>query len=521
MPTLTWIGKDKVEKHADAVQFHVLKHKYSFDGDGQSDEDKGSENKIIHGDNLLALKSLLPEYEGKVKCIYIDPPYNTGNENWIYNDNVNDPKIKKWLHQIVGKDDLSRHDKWLCMMYPRLKLLKRLLSDDGAIFISIDDNEQANLRLMCDEIFGNQNFVNNIIWEKKFSPQNDSKYLSDSHDFIVIYAKNKNIWRPNLLPRTNEMNARYKNPDNDPRGVWTSSDFSAKTYSEKTDYPITTPSGRIVRPAKSRSWISSKEEFEKLVADNRIWFGENGNNLPRKKTFLSEVQSGLVSKTIWFINEVGDNQESKREIKSFSLQENFDTPKPTRLIERVLQLATEKNSIVLDSFAGSGTTAHAILKLNQEDGGNRKFILVEMEDYANTITAERVKRVIKGYGDTPGTGGSFNYYEIGEPVLIDDNLNEAVDTEEIRAYIWYTETKTAYKKPLSNSPAYLGEHNGTTYYFHYIKGQVTTLDIEFLRSIDPSTKNLLIYADECTLDDEYLSRNSIIFKKIPRDVKRL
>lgn len=245
MPTLNWIGKDAVINHHHDVPFKTLDKKYTF---GTED----SENKIIHGDNLEALKALLPEYEGRIKCIYIDPPYNTGNENWVYNDNVNSPRIRKWLGQVVGKEaeDLTRHDKWLCMMYPRLKLLHQLLSDDGAIFISIDDNEQANLKLICDEIFGGGNFINNVIWEKKYSPQNDARWLSDNHDFVIVYAKNKEIWHPGLLPRTDEMNARYKNIDNDERGPWKASDCSVKTYNSAYDFPITTPSGRIVNPRK-------------------------------------------------------------------------------------------------------------------------------------------------------------------------------------------------------------------------------------------------------------------------------
>lgn len=228
MPTLTWVGKDKVVNHHHEVPFKVLQQKSRFDAP-EGSPTNSTDNRIIHGDNLEALKSLLPEFEGKVNCIYIDPPYNTGNEGWAYNDAVNDPKIKKWLGQVVGKEgeDLSRHDKWLCMMYPRLKLLHRLLAKDGVIFISIDDNEQANLRLICDEIFGSANFINNVIWEKKFNPQNDAKYFSDNHDFIVTYAKNKNLWNRNFLPRTEIQNDRYKNIDNDPRGLWASDNFGS------------------------------------------------------------------------------------------------------------------------------------------------------------------------------------------------------------------------------------------------------------------------------------------------------
>ena len=317
MPSLEWIGKEKVVNHHLEVPYHVLERKYSYDEEGQHEADNDSENMIIHGDNLLALKSLLPKYEERISCIYIDPPYNTGNEGWVYNDNVNDPHIKKWLGEVVGKegDDLSRHDKWLCMMYPRLKLLHRLLSQNGSIWISIDDDECHYLKILLDDIFGRANFIADVIWEKKYAPQNDAKWLSDSHDFIIVYAKNKNIWRPNLLSRTAEMNARYKNPDNDARGPWKASDFSVRTYSEKNDYPITLPSGRIVNPPKGRCWGSNEEEFLILKQDNRIWFGENGDNVPARKKFLTEVKQGSTCKTIWFRNEVGDNQSARQEVK--------------------------------------------------------------------------------------------------------------------------------------------------------------------------------------------------------------
>ena len=546
MPTLNWIGKEAVINHHNDVPFRTLDKKYTFAGDDSKDVACNiSENKIIHGDNLEALKALLPEYEGRIKCIYIDPPYNTGNEHWVYNDNVNSPKIQKWLHDVyhdsgVTVEDLTRHDKWLCMMYPRLKLLQKLLSDDGAIFISIDDNEQANLKLICDEIFGALNFVANVIWEKKFSPQNDAKYLSDSHDFIAVYAKNKQSWEPNLLPRTEEMNSRYKNLDNDPRGAWTSGDCSVKTYNANSDYPITTPSGRIVKPPIGYCWRFSKESFEQMVKENRIWFGENGDNVPRIKRFLSEVQDGIVSKTIWFRNDVGDNQEAKREVKDFCLDEVFDTPKPTRLIKRILQIATDQSSLILDSFAGSGTTAHAVLNLNKQDGGNRKFILVEMEDYAENITAERVRRVINGYGDgknaVEGTGGSFSFYELGEPVFnADGYLNENIGTEKLREYIWYSETR----RPYAGSDAthcsgathcaatndtthkyFLGNNNGTAYYFYYNPDEITTLSHDSLNIVGDKAETYVIYADQCVIDSEWLSANNIIFKKIPRDIRR-
>src|SRR5690554_2861630 len=523
------IGKEKVVSHHQDVPYRVLEHKYGFTSEeAEQTEPTNSGNKIIHGDNLEALKSLLPEYEGKIKCIYIDPPYNTGNESWVYNDNVNHPKIKKWLGEVVGKDgeDLTRHDKWLCMMYPRLKLLHKLLADDGAIFISIDDNEQANLKLICDEIFGVRNFINNIIWQKKYSPQNDARYLSDMHDFIMLYAKNKSNFNRNLLPRNDAQNKRYKNPDNDPRGPWKSSDLSAKRITEKDLYEIITPSGRKVLPPKGRSWVVGKEKFDELVNENRIWFGQNGNNVPSVKKFLNEVQDGTVPVTLWLREEVGDNQEARQILKAIFNESNapFETPKPPRLLERLILLASNENDIILDSFAGSGTTAHAVLNLNKQDGGNRKFILVEMEDYANDITAERVKRVAKGYGEgkkaVAGTGGAFDFYELGLPLFDENqNLNEQVGLEKIREYIWFSETRTSFSEP-NKEPYFLGKKDESAYYFIYEKDRLTTLDYDALELIKTKGEQYVIYADNCLLPKDFMAKKNIIFKKIPRDITR-
>ncbi|NHB70298.1 site-specific DNA-methyltransferase [Perlabentimonas gracilis] len=526
MPTLNWIGKEKVINHHMEVPYKVLEHSYGFVDGKIIDKEVNNGNKIIHGDNLEALKTLLPEYEGRIKCIYIDPPYNTGNESWVYNDNVNDPKIKKWLGQVVGKEaeDLTRHDKWLCMMYPRLKLLHKLLADDGAIFISIDDNEQANLKLICDEIWGIGNFINNIIWQKKFSPQNDAKYLSDNHDFIVCYAKNKINWVRNLINRTEAQNSRYKNIDNDPRGVWTSSDFTVKTYSSEYDYPITTPSGKVINPTEGRCWMTSKERFEKLVEEKRIWFGKKGDGVPRIKKFLTEVQDGTVPLTIWLHEEVGHNQSAKQELKRVFQNDKtpFQTPKPSTLIQKILELSTDKNSIMLDSFSGSGTTAHAVLNLNKKDCGNRKFILIEMEEYADKLTAERVKRVITGYNSSVGTGGGFDYFELGKPLFDEDgNLNEEVGIEKIRPYVYYTETKTSILEiPHDENKYFLGKHNNTAYYFFYEKDEFTTLDYDFFPTMRTKAGQYVIYADNCVLTPDYLTRKHIIFKKIPRDITR-
>ena len=305
MPTLEWIGKSKVVNHHLDVSYHVLERKYSYDENGQHEEDNGSENMIIHGDNLTALKSLLPQYEGRIRCIYIDPPYNTGNENWVYNDNVNDPRIKKWLGDVVGKEgeDLSRHDKWLCMMYPRLRLLHRLLAKDGAIFISIDNSEYASLKLICDEIMGQSNYVDTVSWFKKASPSNDAQFFSNDIEYILIYAKDKNIWRPYRLPLNKKQRKNYQNPDNDIRGDWNSATYTCNKSSEERPnlyYPIINPyTGEEVYPNKDAVWKYSKEQTELYMSEDRLYWGVTGTDrMHRFKTFLSE-HKGVVNRTLW------------------------------------------------------------------------------------------------------------------------------------------------------------------------------------------------------------------------------
>ena len=427
MPTLEWIGKSKVINHHQEVPFRVLERKYSFDENGQHNEDNGSENMIIRGDNLEALKALLPRYEGRVKCIYIDPPYNTGNEGWVYNDNVNDPKIKKWLGEVVGKEgeDLTRHDKWLCMMYPRLKLLQKLLADDGVIFISIDDTEISNLRLLMDEVFGVNNFVTTVIWHKNYAPKSSAKFFSEDHDYITVYAKNKMAWIPNLLPRTEEQDKIYKNPDNDPRGLWRPDNLSARNPYSLGLYSITCPGGRVIPgPPAGRYWVVSEEKFKQMDAEGRIYWGKDGNNIPAPKRYLSEVKQGRVPQTIWEYEEVGHTQDAKKDLKSiFTGEMPFDTPKPYRLIERILQIASDPDSIILDSFAGSGTTAHAVLNMNKADGGHRKFIMVQLPEacdekseaykagYKNIceIGKERIRRAAKKIREDAGLALSKDF----------------------------------------------------------------------------------------------------------------
>jgi len=351
-----------------------------------------TQNLYIEGDNLAVLKLLQETYLGKIKMIYIDPPYNTGSD-FVYEDDFAESVEDYIAHSgqldaegnklVANTESNGRfHTDWLNMIYSRLKLAKDLLTEDGVIFISIDDNEVENLRKAADEIFGADNFVSSIIWEKKYAPANDAKWLSDNHDYILLYAKNKQLWHPQLLPRSEEMNSRYTNRDNDPRGVWKAADMTVKSYSSAYDYPITTPSGKVVKPAAGRCWNTSKENFEKLVADNRIWFGENGDNVPAVKKFLTEVQDGMVPMTIWKYSEVGHNQEGRQEVKKlFDGKGYFDGPKPVRLLSRILQIANlQKDSIVLDFFSGSASTAQAVMQLNSEDGGNRKFIMVQLPE---------------------------------------------------------------------------------------------------------------------------------------------
>jgi adenine-specific DNA-methyltransferase len=584
MPTLEWIGKSKVVNHHQEVPFRVLERQYSFDEMGKHTEDNGSDNMIIHGDNLEALKALLPQYEGRVKCIYIDPPYNTGNEKWCYNDNVNDPHIQKWLGEVVGKEgeDLTRHDKWLCMMYPRLMLLQKLLADDGAIFISIDDNELYNLKSICDEIFGASSFVSNISWQRTYSTRNDSKGIVNEVEHILVYSKQPG-WNPNKLPRTAEMDAIYKNPDNDSRPWASDNPYApgAATHQGMV-YAIQHPfDGRLLYPSNGRCWTFGQEQMleymnawanyelrdlhdEKeraaicgiseldvrkevkaiMLSDSldiaskraqsvlergswpRFYFTKGGKGGIRRKTYLENV-GGKLPTNFWPYTEVGHTDEAAKQIKAiFGGEATFDTPKPSRLIEFVLKIASSEDALILDSFAGSGTTAHAVLNMNKADGGHRKFILVEMGDYADTTTAERVKRVINGYGKDKnavgGTGGNFSYYELGERLLLPDgNLNESVGTDKIRDYIWYTETKKPAVNQQNGSLYFLGENNHTAYYFYYEPDQMCVLDYAFLSTIPEKAENYLIYADRCALSENDLLRFGIAFKKIPRDIARV
>ncbi len=578
MPTLSWIGKDKIVKHHREVPYCTLERIYSYDHEGQHEGDNNSENMIIHGDNLQALKALLPKYEGKIDCIYIDPPYNTGEEKWVYNDNVNDPTIIKWLGEVVGKDgeDMTRHDKWLCMMYPRLRLLREMLSPEGAIFISISDIEYANLKSICDEIFGASCFISNISWQKTYSTRNDSKGIVEEVEHILVYSRNTG-WNPKKIPRTADMDSKYKNPDND-KEPWTSSDAFAADASTHQGmvYAIQHPfSGEMIYPYSNGHWrynqdqmmnimngwtdyelrdiedakirasicgipveelrndvkaiVLSKskaeaaEDAKKILERGqwpRFYFTKNGKGGIRKKTYLSEVE-GTPPTNFWPFGEVGHTDEAKKEIISlFDGKSVFDTPKPTRLLEYILSIATDKDSIVLDSYAGSGTTAHAVINVNRRDNGNRRFILVELLDYAETITAERVKRAIGRMEPKDNRNESFSFYELGEQLIKDDVLNETVDDDVLRQYVLYSETKMEYSRDPSRSKYFLGAKDNIAYYFLYEKGATTVFDDAMMSGMEKGFEGYVVYAEACYVPPEILGRNNITFKKIPRDIRR-
>lgn len=538
MPTLEWIGKDKVVNHHLEVPYRVLERQYSYDADGRHEADNASENMVIHGDNLEALKALLPQYEGRVKCIYIDPPYNTGNEGWVYNDNVNDPRMRDWLHKTVGKEgeDLSRHDKWLCMMYPRLKLLQRLLAEDGAIFISIDDNEELALKAICAEIFGARNYITNFIWRKVDSPNDNKVAITPDHEYILAYAKN--ISRLSLLQKSApEIIDAYRQVDENGRRcrdrlLKKNGKNSLRRDRPTMFFPITAPDGTEVLPihdnGEEACWAMGKDGVAKQIkAGTLVWKKRIRNGTEGWEPYTREYAPDVPTRpypSIWA--DLPTMRQAKAVLKKiFQTSDLFDTPKPSELIERLLQMIGDKNAVILDSFAGSGTTAHAVLNMNKADGGNRGFILVEMGDYADTITAERVKRVIDGYGEgkkaVEGTGGSFSYYELGEPLMCGDVLNENVGIEKIREYVYFTDTKNRLPAPHPDEPYFMGLHVSSAYYFCYEKDRAVTLNRELLHTVKTRAASYVMYADLCTLSEAELEKYHITFKKIPRDITRL
>jgi adenine-specific DNA-methyltransferase len=501
MPILNWLDRDKDVKVADSVPYKLLEQVDEF-----SYGDIASQNMLIQGDNLEALKALLPYYAGQVKCIYIDPPYNTGSAFEHYDDNL-------------------EHSTWLSMMYPRLELLRELLAEDGSIWINLDDNEAHYMKVICDEIFGRKNFVTNICWQKIHSIKNDARLLSVNHDLILVYSKNIESLSFNLLPRTETMNARFANPDNDPRGAWSSGDLVANEPRVNGNFIVRGPTGKEFNVPSTKHWVYSQENLEKMIAENRIWFGANGTAFPRKKRFLSEVQQGRKPDSWWLSSEVGHNQEAKREVRAFNQEEIFGTPKPERLMNRIILMSTNPNDLVLDSFLGSGTTAAVAHKMG------RRYIGIEMGEHSKTHCYPRLKAVVEGEqggiskAQNWQGGGGFKFYQLGEAIFdAEGNINKKIKFNHLAAHIWFSETLTSLQtKP--KTPL-LGVHNNIAYYLLYngILGDKrpdggNVLTSKLLKELPPYNGQKVIYGETSRLSHAKLKAENIIFKQTPYDIK--
>jgi adenine-specific DNA-methyltransferase len=531
MSSLYFKGKSAIWNHHLSVPYHTLEKDNKASLKGENDD----ENLIIEGDNLLALKALLPKYQGRIKCIYIDPPYNTGNENWVYSDNVNSPLIKDWVGKAVGIDDLTRHDKWLCMMTPRLKLLKELLTEHGVMFISIDDIEVANLKKICDEIFGEEN-TELMIWDKIANQENAGsgkmkityRFRKD-HEYILVIYKNKAETFFNKPLKIFEYKNEYGNKDNDPRGNWLDTELCKSEEKSikkgKNYYSIKLPSGNIIE----RQWHISKEEFDELDKDNRIYWG-SGKSLPRKKVFLDEARS---STPISVLKEYGSTTDGIKDLYSLFNADLFENPKPVSLIKHLVRISSEKDSIILDAFAGSGTTAQAILELNKEYSENRKTILIQLPEiikkdtpaykagyrYIHEITKDRVEKVIEK--DKLKTG--FTYYKLGPSIDADSILaGKLPKYEEFAKYVFYLATGRNHPddKKIKEKDYFAGKSGGESIYLVYkqdldsLKKLAITLEwAEETNKKDSGKK--IVYAPACFLDDEYLEKFNIQFVSIP------
>ncbi len=531
MPTLNWIGKDAVVNHHLQVPFHLLK-----DVPDLACGDPGSGNLIVQGDNLVALKALLPYYAGQVKCIYIDPPYNTGNEGWAYNDNVNSPLIREWLGKVVGKEGetLDRHDRWLCMMYPRLALLRQFLRRDGAIIVSIDDNEASHLRLMLDEIFGSSCFVAELIWKSRQHLDSRSKTgISLDHEYVLVYARNSGgvTFRGKARDTT-----KYKNPDNDPRGPWMSrSMLGLATADQRPNlhYGLTDPkTGRTYPCAPSTGWRYSKETMAKLVSEGRILFPKKSDGRPREKLFEANLQTEFTGFPSIIDGVFTD--EGTLAIREILGGQVFSFPKSPDLVRNLIQqVATEADAIVLDSFAGSGTTGHAVLGLNKQDGGDRRVILVEIEpNIGRNITAQRVRRVAEGYTNAKGEkvdglGGGFRYCELGEP-LFDENgkIRESVTFGELARHVYFTETGEPLPRERVPNTAFLGACRGVGIYLLYngilgdkSAGGGNVLTRAVLAGLPPFDGQKVIYCAGCLLGRDRLQAERIVVRQTPYEIK--
>jgi len=503
MPTLDWLNRAEALTLSDKVPYRVL--------DPVSEHgDANAENLLIQGDNLDALKALLPFYRGRVKCIFIDPPYNTKSAFEHYDDNL-------------------EHSQWLSMMYPRLVLLRELLAEDGSIWVTIDDNEGHYLKVLMDEVFGRSNFITTVVWRKNYSPKSSARHFSEDHDYIVVYAKNAETWIPNPMPRSEKQDKAYKNPDNDPRGIWKTSDLSARNPYSLGIYSVVCPSGRAIEgPPKGRYWSISKEKLLELDAGKQIWWGRDGNSIPQRKRFLSEVKQGVVPQTWWHYEEVGHTQEAKKEIVVLFGNDVFGTPKPERLLQRVLHIATNPGDLVLDSFLGSGTTAAVAHKMG------RRWIGIEMGEHAETHCIPRLQKVIEGEqgGISQAVnwqgGGGFRFLRLGEPMFnADGSIHAAVRFATLGSFVWMQETGLTRSGPWKVPK--LGEHDGRGIYLLFngilgdkrpASGNVLTNEVlAAIERICPHDGPKIIYGEACRLGAARLAAASVTFKHIPYDVK--
>ncbi len=525
MTTLNFKGRVFVENHHLAVPYHELK---PMRAKGLSERASLHDNLILHGDNLAALKALLPTYHRKVKCIFIDPPYNTGNEGWAYNDRVNSPMMQDWLGKVVDRDDLTRHDKWCCMMLPRLKLLRELLTDDGAIFITIDDNEVHRLRCLMDDVFGEDNFVANVVWHHRKSKQNDIG-VSLGHNHILWYARDQRHFEFRALP-VDESD--FSNPDNDQRGPWAMDPMDAPNVRANLSYEIVNPNtGETHNPPAGRCWRFSEAKYNEALQAGRIVFGRTGRAKPYYKRFLHEArEKGRSVGTIW--QDIGTATSATKELNHiFGRKSIFATPKPSDLVRKIILLSTDKDSIVLDSFAGSGATAHAVLALNKEDGGNRRFVLIECEDYADSITAERVRRVIRGVPAAKdpdlkaGLGGTFSYFELGEAMrretILDGSSLPAYD--KLAGYVFFTATGEEFDPTkVDQSTWFIGSSRLHDVFLMYVddiqKLKDLALTTSVAKKLPTGKRQRLVFAPTKYMDPEFLHHYRITFQQLPFEI---
>ena len=515
MPILHWLTREEDTRAASRTPYRLLEEDRELSAGAVE-----SGNILIRGDNLEALKALLPFCSGRVKCIYIDPPYNTRSAFEHYDDNL-------------------EHTRWLSIIWPRLELLRELLAEDGSIWVSIDDNEGHYLKVVMDEIFGRKNFITNVIWRKNYAPKSSARHFSEDHDHILIYARDADRWIPNPMPRTEKQNKAYKNPDNDPRGLWRPNNLAARNFYSKGTYSIRCPGGRLIEgPPAGSYWRVSEEKFWELDREGRIWWGRNGNNVPAPKIYLSEVKQGVVPQTFWNYEDVGHTQVAKKEIVSLFGADVFGTPKPEQLIERILHVGSNPGDLVLDSFLGSGTTAAVAHKMG------RRWIGIEMGDHAVTHCAPRLRKVIEGeqggISETVGWkgGGGFRFYRLGPPVFDEDGrIRLDIRFPVLAAHVWFSETGRPWDG--SDGSPLLGLHDGHAYALLYngvlgdrrpAGGNVLTRPtLSAIRTeiakVHPELAGertaypLTVYGEQSRLAPATLARERIVFKQTPYDVR--